>query len=165
MTSRYTGTYQTMVDLDDDDIVSAVDMDALRVNLEVLQYPNYEWNLWMAGATNISSTSWVLVSPTYTRTIESAGGLWDLAYHIPVGNSVVSGYWMFTIYVDGVNIGHPTYGIVGGTGNIAFQMVSARMQVQLDAGSHTVELYARVSAGTWVCKNDFYSLVFIGKES
>ena len=165
MSSRYTGSLQTMRDLADDDIVSAVDMDAIRGNIEYIQYPNYEWTLWMAGATSISSTSWVQVSPTYTRTIVSAGGLWDLTYNVPVGNSVVSGGWYFTIFVDSVNIGDATYGLSGGGGNIGLQMVPVRAQVQLDAGNHTVDLYARVSAGTWVCKNDLYSLVFLGKET
>ena len=148
-------SYQDMWDFSPYEVVQASDMDILRENIELEQSPPIAGGAVLLGNFPTNSTSWTLVNAGYRTSFVSTGGVWDFWYTVPISHVVAGGVYYLTFYLDGVNIGDPTYGLMGTAVNIGGVVHNVRKVMQVDAGSHNLDLYHRVSnsANTWEVYN------------
>jgi len=146
-------TYSAMRDFGVREVVPASEMDIIRENIEhIHQVPEYVFLVTVLSPVSITSSTWAGITGM-DSTFTSTGGLVEVQYQVPVATSTVSGYLALTLYLDGVNIGNASVGLATYNSNTGAQILTVRALARPDAGLHTVSLFARVTAGTWVVGN------------
>lgn len=145
-------SFQSMFDYDVRGVVSAEEMDKIRENIEYLHEPNYNAAVGAdAGIINFTSTSWAKVSATYDKTLVTYGGPIIIMAN-PIVTYSGTGVLYLDFAIDGVRITDSNNGLWSpyAATTYSFSMIAIAKPA---AGSHTLSLYARASAGTHNFRN------------
>lgn len=141
-----------MTDLDTDDLATAVDMDAIRGNLEYLLDPNSDAIKYTGGNKTLAVTgTWYDMDATNLKIdITSYGGpIYIFAeFHWAHGN--VGGKGQFDFEIDGANVGGSD-GLYNQESRVAGNVNTCAMPyiaIGLAAGSHTIKLRFKTNAAT-----------------
>lgn len=122
----------------------------LRDNLDWLKTPTAGTITWPTANFTTSSTSFVDITGL-TTTITSNGGGFDVKFTASCTNSNLGAATYFDIMVDGVSISGVANGLQGWSQEVAGAAVAISFTWHIaaySAGSHTIKMRARVSAGT-----------------
>jgi len=133
-----------------DDVLEA-DMDAIRGNIEYLLEPNYDCNITSGSGYTVTSTSWAKLDAALDISLDTHGGpvlilVTLLANHASSGN----GCW--DIAVDGTRLGNANSGLaqtpIDTAQPVTFHAISKPV-----AGTHTISIYVKATAGTLTVYN------------
>lgn len=133
------------------ELVTAANMNLhVRDNLNALFSPNFGRSAYTSGANHTTtSTSFVNVDATnITFSVTSAGGMYWLGF---TGRAFVNSgvnNMFIDIAVDGTRLGDATNGLIRPTSTTAGGFFLVMAPATLTAGSRTITLQWRVSAGT-----------------
>lgn len=122
----------------------------IRDNLDWLKTPTAGTVTWPTANFTTTSTSFVDVTGL-TTTITGNGGGFDVYFTALCTNSSLGATTYFDILVDSVSVSALTNGVQGWSQEVAGAAVPFGFVYHLaaySAGSHTIKLQARVSAGT-----------------